>query len=134
MEEKNKYFCFFRESCRDSGNFPFFCAVRVRRGSQEKGDGMKTDLEKIRRQLRKMAFGKPNDCVKLAMCEDVDIEKLDLSMLTEIKRSEKGTVEIKLLDRTKVLEQLAALADGGNDGAERFLQALAQGMERGNDE
>ena len=92
---------------------------------------MKTDLEKIRRQLRKMAFGKPNDCVKLAMCEDVDIEKLDLSMLTEIKRSEKGTVEIKLLDRTKVLEQLAALADGGNDGAERFLQALAQGMEQG---
>ena len=72
---------------------------------------MKTDLEKIRRQLRKMAFGKPNDCVKLAMCEDVDIEKLDLSMLTEIKRSEKGTVEIKLLDRTKVLEQLAALAE-----------------------
>ena len=46
---------------------------------------MKTDLEKIRRQLRKMAFGKPNDCVKLAM-------------------------------------------------AERFLQALAQGMERGDDE
>ena len=91
---------------------------------------MKTDLEKIRRQLRKMAFGKPNDCVKLAMCEDVDIEKLDLSMLTEIKRSEKGTVEIKLLDRTKVLEQLAALADG----AERFLQALAQGMERCDDE
>ena len=69
----------------------------------------KTDLEKIRQQLRKMAFGKPNDCVKLALCEDVDIEKLDLSMLTEIKRSEKGTVEIKLLDRTKVLEQLAAL-------------------------
>ena len=94
----------------------------------------KTDLEKIRQQLRKRAFGKPNDCVKLALCEDVDIEKLDLSMLTEIKRSEKGTVEIKLLDRTKVLEQLAALADGGNDGAERFLQALAQGMERGDDE
>ena len=87
----------------------------------------KTDLEKIRQQLRKMAFGKPNDCVKLALCEDVDIEKLDLSMLTEIKRSEKGTVEIK------VLEQLAALADGGDDGAERFLQALVQGMEREDD-
>ena len=93
----------------------------------------KTDLEKIRQQLRKMAFGKPNDCVKLALCEDVDIEKLDLSMLTEIKRSEKGTVEIKLLDRTKVLEQLAALADGGDDGAERFLQALVQGLAREDD-
>ena len=94
------------------------------------GDKMKTDLEKIRKQLRKMAFGKPNDCVKLALCEDVDIEKLDLSMLTEIKRSERGTVEIKLLDRTKVLEQLASLADGGDDSAERFLQALMQGMEQ----
>ena len=93
----------------------------------------KTDLEKIRQQLRKMAFGKPNDCVKLALCEDVDIEKLDLSMLTEIKRSEKGTVEIKLLDRTKVPEQLAALADGGDDGSDRSLQALLQGLERADD-
>ena len=92
---------------------------------------MKTDLEKIRRQLRKMAFGKPNDCVKLALCEDVDIEKLDLSMLTEIKRSEKGTVEIKLLDRTKVLEQLAGMADQGDERAERFLEALLKGMEDG---
>ena len=111
----------------------FFCAVGVRKAFRKRGEGMaekKTDLEKIRRQLRKMAFGKSNDCVKLALCEDVDIEKLDLSMLTEIKRSEKGTVEIKLLDRTKVLEQLAALADSGDDGAERFLQALAQGMEQ----
>ena len=33
----------------------------------------------------------------------------------------------------KVLEQLAALADGGDDGAERFLQALVQGMEREDD-
>lgn len=90
----------------------------------------KSDLEKVRAQLRKMAFGKPNDCVKLALCEDVEIEKLDLSMLTEIKRSEKGTVEIKLLDRTKVLEQLASLAEEGDDGAERFLQALVKGMEQ----
>lgn len=86
-------------------------------------------MQRIRRQLRKMAFGKSNDCVKLALCEDVDIEKLDLSMLTEIKRSEKGTVEIKLLDRTKVLDQLAALAQSDEDGTQRFLQALAQEME-----
>ena len=50
-------------------------------------------------------------------------------MLTEIKRSEKGTVEIKLVDRTKVLEQLAALAGGGDETAEAFLQALLTGME-----
>ena len=86
---------------------------------------MKTDLEKIRRQLRKMAFGKPNDCVKLAMCEDVDIEKLDLSMLTEIKRSEKGTVEIKLVDRIRALERLLEAGGGDVDCAEAFFAAAA---------
>ena len=90
---------------------------------------MKTDLEKIRQQLRKMAFGKPNDCVKLAMCEDVDIEKLDLSMLTEIKRSEKGTVEIKLIDRLQALEQLATVADGEQTDMDDFLKALQGGGE-----
>ena len=90
---------------------------------------MKTDLEKIRRQLRKMAFGKPNDCVKLALCEDVDIEKLDLSMLTEIKRSEKGTVEIKLIDRLQALEQLATVADGEQTDMDDFLKALQGGGE-----
>ena len=90
---------------------------------------MKTDLEKIRRQLWKMAFGKPNDCVKLALCEDVDIEKLDLSMLTEIKRSEKGTVEIKLIDRLQALEQLATVADGEQTDMDDFLKALQGGGE-----
>ena len=89
------------------------------------------DMERIRRQLRKLAFGKPNDCVKLALCEDVDIASLDLSLLTEIKRSDKGTVEVKLLDRTKVLEQLAGLADEGDERAERFLTAILKGMEDG---
>ena len=76
-----------------------------------------------------MAFGKPNDCVKLALCEDVDIEKLDLSMLTEIKRSEKGTVEIKLIDRLQALEQLATVADGEQTDMDDFLKALQGGGE-----
>lgn len=88
-----------------------------------------SELERIKKELRKLAFGKPNDCVKLALYEDVDIASLDLSLLTEIKRSEKGTVEIKLLDRTKVLEQLAGLADEGDEKAERFLHAILKGME-----
>ena len=90
--------------------------------------------EDVTRRLAELAFGKANDCVRLALEDEPRLDKLDLSLLSEVKRNDKGTVEIKLLDRTKVLEQLAALADGGNDGAERFLQALAQGMERGDDE
>ena len=89
--------------------------------------------EDVTRRLAELAFGKANDCVRLALEDEPRLDKLDLSLLSEVKRNDKGTVEIKLLDRTKVLEQLAALADGGDDGAERFLQALVQGMEREDD-
>ena len=89
--------------------------------------------EDVTRRLAELAFGKANDCVRLALEDEPKLDKLDLSLLSEVKRNDKGTVEIKLLDRTKVLEQLAALADGGDDGAERFLQALVQGMEREDD-
>lgn len=90
----------------------------------------RSDLERIRAQLRKMAFGKVNDCVKLALSEYEDIAKLDLSMLTEIKRSEKG-VEVKLLDRTKILAQLAELAAEEQDGAaaRQLLRALQDGAD-----
>ena len=37
-----------------------------------------------------------------------DLEVLDLSLLREVKRSEKGAVEIKLIDRIQALEQLMA--------------------------
>ena len=90
-----------------------------------------SEMERIKRELRKLAFGKANDCVKLALCEDVDIASLDLSLLTEIRKSEKGSVEIKLMDRSKVLEQLAGMADQGDERAERFLEALLKGMEDG---
>lgn len=103
-----------------------------RESKNGKKSGAADDMERIRRQLRKMAFGKANDCVKLVLHEAVDIESLDLSLLTEIKRSDKGTVEVKLVDRTRVLEQLASMAEGGEPKAEEFLQALLRGMNDGN--
>ena len=60
-----------------------------------------------------------------------NLASLDLSLLTEIRKSEKGSVEIKLMDRSKVLEQLAGMADQGDERAERFLEALLKGMEDG---
>lgn len=89
------------------------------------------EMEKVKEQLRRMAYGKANDCVKLALCTEVDIDKLDLSLLTEIKRSDKGVVEIKLVDRIRVLERLAAMAGDGNEQAEEFLQLLVKGMDDG---
>lgn len=90
----------------------------------------KLTREDVARRLAELAFGKANDCVKLVLEEDVQIDGLDLSMLTELKRNDKGTVEVHLVDRLRALEQLAALAQGQGTDLESFLQAL-QGGETG---
>ena len=85
--------------------------------------------EDVTRRLAELAFGKANDCVRLALEDDPQLSRLDLSLLSEVKRNEKGTVEIKLIDRLKALEQLAQVA--GQDGMdpEEFLRALQQTAE-----
>lgn len=90
--------------------------------------------EEAIRQLRKLATGKVNDAVKLSYLTGEELEcidALDLSALTEFKRSGNGTVEIKLVDRVEVLEKLIALLeDRREDSAEAFFQALEAGEER----
>lgn len=76
------------------------------------------------RRLAELAFGKPNDCVRLVVEEDADIGKLELGLLREIKRSGNGAVEVKLVDQLQILEQLAALTEDDGSGAEEFLKGL----------
>lgn len=85
--------------------------------------------EDVARRLAELAFGKVNDCVRLALEEEPRIDKLDLALLSEIKRNDKGTVEIKLVDRLKALEQLAELAQDQGTDLESFLQALQESGE-----
>lgn len=80
--------------------------------------------EDVARRLAELAFGKANDCVRLVLSEDVKLEGLDLSLLTELKRNDKGTLEVRLVDRLKALEQLAALAQSSGTDLESFLQAM----------
>ena len=54
-----------------------------------------------------------------------------LGQLCEIKRNEKGTVEIKLVDRLRALEQLCQLAEQEGEDMESFLKALNGGGENG---
>ena len=86
--------------------------------------------EDVARRLAELAFGKANDCVKLVMKDDAVLDKLDLSLLSEVKRNEKGMVEVRLVDRLKALEQLALLAEESGDDLESFLKALQGGEER----
>ena len=55
------------------------------------------------------------------------MDKLDLSLLSEVKRNDKGTVEIKLIDRLRALEQLSQAAGQEEGDLESFLQALQGG-------
>ena len=84
----------------------------------------KISKEDVTRRLAELAFGKANDCVRLALEDQPELGKLDLSLLSEVKRNEKGTVEIKLIDRLRALEQLAEVAGEDREDLERFLQAL----------
>ena len=85
--------------------------------------------EDVTRRLAELAFGKANDCVRLALEDTPMLDKLDLSLLSEVKRNDKGTVEIKLIDRLRALEQLAQVAQEQNTDLESFLQALQGGGE-----
>ena len=92
---------------------------RIRSGTLTRQD--------VARRLGELAFGKVNDCVRLVLQEAVEVEGLDLSLLTEIKRNEKGTVELKLVDRLKALELLATMAQDDGSDLESFLKALQGG-------
>ncbi len=89
---------------------------RIRDGKVSRSD--------VTRRLAELAFGKANDCVRLALEDDPKLGRLDLSLLSEVKRNDKGTVEIKLIDRLRALEQLAQVAGEDTQDLEAFLQAL----------
>lgn len=84
----------------------------------------KLTREDVARRLAELAFGKANDCVKLVLQDGQTVDGLDLSLLTELKRNEKGTLEIRLVDRLKALEQLAVFAQNEGTDLESFLQAM----------
>ena len=81
--------------------------------------------EDVLRQLARIAFGRVNDAVELALRpETANPAQMDLSALSELKVTEKG-VELKLVDRIRALETLFRLLEqGDNDGAEGLYQAL----------
>ena len=80
--------------------------------------------EDVVRRLAELAFGRANDCVKLVLQDNVSLDKLDLSLLSEVKRNDKGTVEGRLIDRLRALEQLQLLASENGSDVEAFLLAL----------
>ena len=52
---------------------------RIKEGQIQRDD--------VVRRLAELAFGRANDCIKLVMSSDPPMDKLDLSLLSEVKRS-----------------------------------------------
>ena len=80
------------------------------------------------RRLAQLAFGRVNDAAQLAFYkEGTDLKKLDLSAVSELKVTDKGGVEIKLIDRIRALEALCGiLGEGTAKEAGALLQALTE--------
>lgn len=95
---------------------------RIKEGQIQRDD--------VVRRLAELAFGRANDCIKLVMSSDPPMDKLDLSLLSEVKRSEKGAVEVRLVDRLRALEQLSRMTGEEDGELEEFLDAL-RGSESG---
>ena len=92
--------------------------------------GKRMTGDDVRSRIGKLAFGKANDAVKLVFLDPENqglIDRLDLSMVSEVKRGANGSVEVKLLNRIALLELLASLTEAretGGGGAESFFTAM----------
>ena len=78
------------------------------------------------RMLAAMAFGRANDCARLALEDAPPLDQLDLTLLQEIRRGTGGSIEVRLVDRLRALELLLSLLEPESSGAEAFFAGLEQ--------
>lgn len=88
------------------------------------------DREQIIKRMWKLANAQAGDAVKLACFPPEEWQepgKLDLDALTEFKRGNSGVVELKFVDRGRLLERLLDAVDhSGEEQVDRFLQAMEE--------
>ena len=95
----------------------------------------KSGSGRTQKLLKKLSEASPNDAVKLLFLGQEDmsaVDGLDLSLLSEIKRSPNGTVELKFVDRVAILKALAELqnAEHSENGNAGFYAALDRAAEK----
>ena len=85
-------------------------AMQDRLEKMRSGAALQLRREDVLRRLAQLAFGGANDAVYVA----------------EVKVTDKGGVEIKLVDRVRALETLCGLLDSSGGGAGDLYRALAE--------
>lgn len=91
--------------------------------------------EEIICALRDLAFGRGNDAAKLAFAREPEpelLDGLDLKCVESVHRLNNGSVEIKLVDRVKLIELLlsATAAEGRGGGLGGLMNAISGAAER----
>ena len=100
-------------------------SVQARLERMRQGTAAQLRREDALRRLAQLAFGRANDAVRLALSpREVDPGGLDLSAVSEFKITDKGGVEVKLVDRVRALEALWGLLEESGGGAGELYQAL----------
>ena len=77
---------------------------------------------------QRLAFGSAADAVSLVYEQEPDrerLEKMDLFLISEIKRPKDGAMEIKLFDRVKALEKLENMS-AANGAADSLFDAIGR--------
>lgn len=86
------------------------------------------DREEILKRMWALANAGPADAVRMACFPEEEwghVKQMELDGLTEFKRGSNGVVELKFVDRGKLLERLLDAVDhSGEDQLSRFLQAM----------
>lgn len=85
--------------------------------------------EEILGEIDRLAKERVNDAVRLAYLDENELEeigKLELSAVTEFRRSSNGTVELKFVDRLAALKWLLEQAEDDPKG-----RALYEALEKG---
>lgn len=84
----------------------------------------------ILKRMWQLAQAGVEDAVRLACFpeeEREELNKLNLDALTEFKRGANGVIELKFVDRVRLLERLLDAADhSGEDQVDRFLRAMEE--------
>ena len=84
--------------------------------------------EEILGHMWKLANAGAADAVRMACFPEEewgDVKKMDLDGVTEFKRGANGVIELKFVDRGKLLERLLDAVDhSGAEQVDRFLRAM----------
>ena len=88
------------------------------------------EREQVIRRMWKLANAGAGDAVRLACFPPEEwqgVDRLELDALTEFKRGSNGVVELKFVDRGRLLERLLDTVDhSGEVQVDRFLQAMEE--------